>query len=178
MARDVRSRGAERGSHSILRTQRTSSFSTIAKPTRIRSTTWPVIRSTNRCCWRCDRCCSERVKSLARFELLSRESPDRACHGQSGCLRPGSQTGDCRTGRHCRLGAAALRWKRTRIGRGLEVGQPDEALLGCDRVRFVRSPAAELASDAEPLVADESMPVRIRAAEFLGQVGTINPQEV
>ena len=38
--------------------------------------------------------------------------------------------------------------------------------------------AVSLASDAEPLVRDESMPVRIRAAEFLGQVGTINPQEV
>jgi uncharacterized sulfatase len=38
--------------------------------------------------------------------------------------------------------------------------------------------AVALASDVEPLVRDESMPVRIRAAEFLGQVGTINPQEV
>ncbi len=38
--------------------------------------------------------------------------------------------------------------------------------------------AVQLASDAAPLLKDESMPVRIRAAEFLGQVGTIEPQEV
>lgn len=38
--------------------------------------------------------------------------------------------------------------------------------------------AVRVASDAAGLVRDKSMPVRIRAAEFLGQVGAINPQEV
>lgn len=37
--------------------------------------------------------------------------------------------------------------------------------------------AASLAAAATPLLRDSAMTVRIRAAEFLGQLGTINPQE-
>jgi len=38
--------------------------------------------------------------------------------------------------------------------------------------------AAELADDVKPLIEDPSNPVRVRAAEFLGLIGEINPQVV
>ena len=38
--------------------------------------------------------------------------------------------------------------------------------------------AAALAGDVKPLLKDESLIVRVRAAEFLGLIGEINPQEV
>ena len=67
---------------------------------------------------------------------------------------------------------------KTKIEAALKSDDPMKRYWGLMVCAAFGLRAAELASEAAPLVRDDSMPVRIRAAEFLGQVGTINPQEV
>ncbi len=67
---------------------------------------------------------------------------------------------------------------RPRLKRALESDHPMIRYWGATACSSFGKEAAELADDVKPLLKDDSLIVRVRAAEFLGLIGRIKPQPV
>jgi hypothetical protein len=66
----------------------------------------------------------------------------------------------------------------TRLRRALKSANPMVRYWAAMACTAFGARADSLAADVRPLLLDDSMAVRIRAAEFLGRIGKINPQRV
>ncbi len=71
-------------------------------------------------------------------------------------------------------------WSKARpaVARALKSNRPAIRYWAATVCTTFGQQASDVVADVEPLLKDESMTVRIRAAEFLGSIGKINPQTV